>query len=389
MRICLAAFHLEHGIAGETAAIFNLRNGLAERGLDITLLTPRVKKVDTAARPISHNEAVWFKVFNLMQGIRKLNTLSEQMDIVHLQLPTPAFSCMADMVKTGKRSKKVVVFEGHLNDISWAKLVSQLPHAFRFYLVRALFNGKTIARLSRFKADQYVVSSAYQKRELLSLGVTQERIEVIPTMVKESTASCSRQEARQALRLGEEPLITYIGHFFHAKGVETLIDAFPGILKRHPHARLILAWSGLGPRERIERHLKKKNILKESMIMGTVDVFRLMAASDVLVLPYAFSFGTICYPSIIIEAFSSGIPLVTSDIGPLKELCDDNRALLVCPNDPEAVTKTVLTLFSDKNLCETMRKKQRDFFSSQLAPHLVLDRYLRLYEKLMDTTPSQ
>src|SRR5208337_832744 len=110
----------------------------------------------------------------------------------------------------------------------------------------------------------------------------------------------------------------FIGYLGEHKGVHVLINALRRIDKR----RMTLNIAGDGALMDTYRQQVRSLGLEDTVkFWGKVaDIERIYAQTDVLILPSIWPENQ---PLTIIEAMSSGIPVIASDIGGIPELVDD------------------------------------------------------------------
>jgi len=177
--------------------------------------------------------------------------------------------------------------------------------------------------------------------------------------------------------------VSYLGHFTKQKGVENLVEAFPIILKRFPEAKLCLAHSGHGPKRKIEKLIENKKIEDHIIWTGRTDVTSFLSQTDVLVLPYITTRGTMMFPNVILESLATGTPLVTSNLKPLTEIITDGETgMLVPPADPTEIANAVTRLFSDEKLRRKISRQQKKRAKSFDA-NVIVNRYIKLYEEVV------
>jgi glycosyltransferase involved in cell wall biosynthesis len=179
--------------------------------------------------------------------------------------------------------------------------------------------------------------------------------------------------------LGIDPdatvLIT-VGSLSEQKGQEYLIRA---VAKLDDSIHLLIAGGGsresdlrsltadLGVSDRIHLHGKRR------------DIPDLLGASDVFVFPSLWEgFGIAVAEAMIME-----LPVVVSDIKPLREIVSDDAGVFVPPRDPDALAKGIKRLVDDperaQELAEAGRRRVEDQFSVET---LVAD-YHSLYRDLL------
>lgn len=382
MKICIVCLRPLNRLSGQFKSIFNLAHQLREKNIEVTIYAPNGITSINSIIPRKHLYPL--DLINLIKTIRKV---SSTVDIVQLHLPTPSFAFIGDTIKFKNKSRILVNFESHLVD-NPGKILPYIRKSPNFYISRLILNNPYISKLSCFSCEKYIVSSLYQKVELQAIGLSDNRIKVIPNVVTGSQKYRKYDKAMAKESIGfnkKENIITYIGHFTHIKGVEFLVESFSRVLEKFPETKLVLAWSGRGSPKNIERVVEKRGIKNKTMFFGKVNVTKLLFASDVFVLPYVFTFGTQCFPNLLLEAFSVGVPIVTSDIPPIPEVVTNGETgLLVPPADSEEIAEAVINLLSNEKIRSEMMQKQRKVAKERFDSEKVAQQYIDLYKEVLN-----
>lgn len=383
MKICLVCLRPLNRLSGQFKSIFNLAHQLREKNIEVTIYAPNgITSINSIIHTRKHLYPL--DLINLIKTIRKV---SSTVDIVQLHLPTPSFAFIGDFIKFKNKSRILVNFESHLVD-NPGKILPYIRKSPNFYVSRLILNNPYISKLSRFSCEKYIVSSLYQKVELQAIGLSDNRIKVIPNVVTGSQKYRKYDKAMAKESIGfnkKENIVTYIGHFTHIKGVEFLVEPFSRVLEKFPETKLVLAWSGRGSPKNIERVVEKSGIEDKTMFFGKVNVTKLLSASDVFVLPYIFTFGTQCFPNLLLEAFSVGVPIVTSDIPPIPEVVTNGETgLLVPPADSEEIAEAVINLLSNEKIRSEMMEKQRKVAKERFDSEKVAQQYIDLYKEVLN-----
>jgi glycosyltransferase involved in cell wall biosynthesis len=383
MKICLVCLRPLNRLSGQFKSIFNLAHQLREKNIEVTIYAPNgITSINSIIHTRKHLYPL--DLINLIKTIRKV---SSTVDIVQLHLPTPSFAFIGDFIKFKNKSRILVNFESHLVD-NPGKILPYIRKSPNFYISRLILNNPYISKLSRFSCEKYIVSSLYQKVELQAIGLSDNRIKVIPNVVTGSQKYRKYDKAMAKESIGfnkKENIVTYIGHFTHIKGVEFLVEPFSRVLEKFPETKLVLAWSGRGSPKNIERVVEKRGIKNKTMFFGKVNVTKLLSASDVFVLPYVFTFGTQCFPNLLLEAFSVGVPIVTSDIPPIPEVVTNGETgLLVPPADSEEIAEAVINLLSNEKIRSEMMEKQRKVAKERFDSEKVAQQYIDLYKEVLN-----
>lgn len=179
----------------------------------------------------------------------------------------------------------------------------------------------------------------------------------------------------------EQNIVVNIARFYPQKGHKDLIMAWSQVLSQIPIAKLLLV--GDGPlRHEMEALAEKLRLGESVQFLGARDdVPQILAASDLGVFPSLFE----GLPVAPIEMMSMGLPVVASDIGPLREVIGtgpEKGGLLVPPGDDQWLAEALVRLLRDAGLRNRLghaaRQRACRYFSikSQVAQHE------RLYSEL-------
>jgi glycosyltransferase involved in cell wall biosynthesis len=152
----------------------------------------------------------------------------------------------------------------------------------------------------------------------------------------------SREEARRETGYLESGrLILFVGSALKTKGMAELLEAFGGLLRRAPDARLAVIGDG-EYKETFERHAAAAGILDRIRMLGRLPSERVapwMRAADVFCLP---SYSEGC-PNVIVEALACGCPVVATNVGGIPELCGESSSILVPAHQPESLRAALET----------------------------------------------
>jgi glycosyltransferase involved in cell wall biosynthesis len=172
------------------------------------------------------------------------------------------------------------------------------------------------------------------------------------------------------------PLIGVVSGLRPGKGIETLIEAMPGLLARHPDATVALAGGGV-ERERLEALAASLQVDRSLKMLGEVaDPYRVLAASDL----FSFPSWAESFPYSILEAMAVGLPIVATDVGGVGEAIEDGETgLLVPARDPARLADAMARMIDDPGLASRLGaaagKRLRDRFTLQRMVQKTLSVY--------------
>jgi teichuronic acid biosynthesis glycosyltransferase TuaC len=172
-------------------------------------------------------------------------------------------------------------------------------------------------RLAFPRAAGVIAVSSALANQCESLGVRPENTQVIVTGVdREAFAPRNRQAARALQGLPANcKVILYVGRLSEHKGALDALRAFDD-LRIQEDIRLVFIGDGPLLEHLRERAAHRSNVIVKGSLDGK-EVSNWLAASDLLTLP-SYHEGT---PNVILEALSSGRPVVATRIGGIPDVC--------------------------------------------------------------------
>ncbi len=187
---------------------------------------------------------------------------------------------------------------------------------------------------------------------------------------------------RKELNLNNKFVWLAVGRFYPAKDYPNLLTAFSKVIAKHQETLLLIA--GDGPLHNDLRNLAKRlKITKYVIFLGVrKDIPVLMNAADAYVMSSAWE----GMPNVLLEASSTGLPVVATDVGGNGEIVINNKTgYLVPPKDPKALARAMLRLME---LSENERKKMgqagREHILANFSFDKVIDMWESLYYKLLN-----
>jgi glycosyltransferase involved in cell wall biosynthesis len=224
-----------------------------------------------------------------------------------------------------------------------------LPH---FFSQEALAERRRLYTESIHRADHICAISEFTRQTLIDrLGVTPAKVTTVHLAADDVFSAGSADAAADAVIVrshGLEPrgYLFLPAHTWHHKNHRAAVEALRVLRDRYGD-RPILACSG-GPREAqpaLEAQIAACNLHQQVRFLGYCrrgDLAALFRQAACLVFPSLFEgFGM---P--VLEAMASGCPVVCSNTTSLPEIAGD-AALLVDPEDPEAIAKAIRQVMTD------------------------------------------
>ena len=189
----------------------------------------------------------------------------------------------------------------------------------------------------------------------------------------------------QADFFGDDSLIIgSVGRMAAVKDYPNLVRAFLELLDMAPtmrdRLRLLIVGEGESRTECLEM-MKQYNMDHLAWFTGERnDIPELMAAMDIFVLP---SLGE-GISNTILEAMSSGLPVVATKVGGNLELVQEGETgYLVPPSDPEAMAQALFNYVTNPELRNNHSQAAREFIDRSFSIDAMVQGYLSVYDHLL------
>jgi glycosyltransferase involved in cell wall biosynthesis len=174
----------------------------------------------------------------------------------------------------------------------------------------------------------------------------------------------------------DDLILLSVGRLRYQKGHSVLLRAFPSVLSRFPHTKMLIAGDGI-LREELEAEAKALHIADHVKFLGVRrDVPLLMSLADVFIFPSHFE----GMPNAVLEAMSHGLPVIATAVQGVDEVVRDGQnGLLVPPDDPAALSEAILRLLHDP----AERRRLGSAARETIERNYTAERMCRQYEELL------
>lgn len=327
MKICLVAEYYPPHIGGGEIFIQKIAEGLVKKGDECLVITTRTERYLPSVEINGNLKVVrifapkfarrfWFSLYAIIKTV----SLAKDCHLIHGASyggAIPAF--LAAKILRKKCILMVYEFMGGL----WGSLESNWVLAWVYQ-----FSEKIIARLA---FDKFVAISCYTRNCLRFLGVPDDRLEfVYGGLNREILAEkVNQSEIKKSLGFSSEDFIYLVyGRAGISKGVQFLVQAIPGIIKKVPTAKfvLILTKSGDKTWNQIMNRLDKLpgTIYKLLLGMPMEELSNYLAIADCVVVP-SLSEG---FGLTTLEACALRKRVVATNVGSIPEVIFGEHVLV-------------------------------------------------------------
>ena len=269
----------------------------------------------------------------------------------------------------------------------WRRQLSLVSTAHAWVLIGLkgeIYRRLDLSLMRRF--DHLIAVSHATKDEMVHAGLPADLVSVIHNGIDTDAWVPNRASGslRDELNLGQAfPVIGYVGRIMPEKDLETWLRAAALVAKKYPQARFVLVGEGkdgatlgqleqlaaeLGIRDRIYFPGYRSDLLP---VYAAFDLFLLTSRREGL-------------PNSILEAMAMGLPVVTADVGGVKELVVDGETGYVLPRgDAEGMARSLTTLVEDGSSRKRMGAAGRTRVEREFSFSTRLQRIEALYEQIL------
>ncbi|WP_099354856.1 glycosyltransferase family 4 protein [Fredinandcohnia onubensis] len=271
-----------------------------------------------------------------------------------------------------------------LKDFTKCKWVTTIHSDPRDDFLNSGVKGSLFTRLhflSFKRFDHFFAISNRFKQMLISFGVEAEKITTIYNGIDFTVPTVSAISRRE-LRLDDNDFVVImIARLHPVKGHAIAFKAIENIKKEYPFIKLLLVGDGPMKKE-LENLANYFEIKKNVLFLGHQEnIHGLLAVSDVKILT-SFSES---FPLVILEAARAKIPVISTDVGGVKDLISDSSLGKVIPvDDAESLINALKEYIKLKNkgelkvLGENLNKKASNLYSLENFSDSIYEEYRQI-----------
>ena len=206
---------------------------------------------------------------------------------------------------------------------------------------------RTLASLSTRVPDSIQCCSVAAAAVHVGMGYPQDKIQIIHNGV-DCEAFAPSENARLSVREELElppatPLIGAVGRYHPQKDYPNFLATAGELVAENPDVHFILAGRGLDhDNHELSGLVSALGLGKNMHLLGPrTDIPRIMASLDV----YTSSSSSEAFPVVLLEAMSSGVPCVATDVGDSARIIGDS-GIVVEPRSPKSLALGLRTLLA-------------------------------------------
>jgi glycosyltransferase involved in cell wall biosynthesis len=178
--------------------------------------------------------------------------------------------------------------------------------------------------------------------------------------------------------------IVSVGRLYARKGLFTLIESMPAVVKRFPTAKFIISGKGQSHEmHKLIAHAERLGVKNNIVFTGYYPdkkLPKLYQAADVFV----FSTFYEHHPFAVLEALATGLPVVTTTVGGIPETIESGKnGFLVEPFNPKAFSEKILYLLEHPSFAAEMGDQSRKTIVDQYDWRLVVKDAMKVYAEAL------
>jgi glycosyltransferase involved in cell wall biosynthesis len=374
MKVIFTIRYFHPFVGGTEKQALTLASRLAEKGIDVTILTSRFQKSWQRREFIGNVKVIRFcsPTIRVIGALIFLSCLAAYLirqrknySIIHtFQIGYTSFLSILMGMSLRKPTVLKLASSGSGGDIQRAKRTA----------------WGSLCLLMAKKASRIISVSTTVEQELLDEQISPSIIAAIANGVDlhRYDRCMDKSKMRKRMNIPEVHTIIFTGRLSAEKGVDFLIRGFALLDKTKPCQLLIIAD---GPeRENIMRLIKKCNASDSVMLIpAAAETAPYLGASDMFVLPSRFE----GLSNALLEAMACGLPVISTRVGGSKDLIQDGgNGLLVDIDNEEQLAGAMGRVLGDRQLAGYLGKNARETVKARHDMGKIADAYIALYMNL-------
>lgn len=228
----------------------------------------------------------------------------------------------------------------------------------------------------RNKVQRYIVLNSFVKNKILnsSLKLHPEQLMIKANFLFDPLTEIQKSDITKT----KDHYFLYVGRLSPEKGIETLLAAFQDTSFR-------LKIVGTGPLEPlVEQTADSSSNIEFCGFQSQAKVLELLQKAKALIVPSVWYEN---FPMVLLEAFSVGTPIITSNIGGLPNIVEAGfTGYLATPNDIESLQEQCrkimnLSQFDYQVLCQNARNTYLKLYT----PEVNYNRLMEIYSEAINS----
>lgn len=361
---------------GTAERTFQISRHLAQAGVECSVLavdlglTPqRIENLRPAAVTALHCVSSRFYLFRLPEP--RIRQLVAAADVIHLMGHWTLLNALV-CEEARSQSKPYVVCPA-----------GALPIYGRSRWLKHFYNRAAGVRCVR-GAARCVAVAENEFAHFAAYGVPQSNVVLIPNGIDPNEFTSADDGAfAKKFGLPAAPFVLFMGRLNSIKGPDLLLEAFIRIGSKHPDVQLVFAGPDGGMLEQLSSSIRSIGLAGRVHFIGPVsgeDKSRAYHAATLLAIPSRQEAMSI----VVLEGGICGTPVLISDRCGFDEVAGSGGGVVV-PATASGLAKGLDDLLTARDQLPLMGEKLRLFASEKFVWSKLIDRYIRLFDELLQS----
>jgi len=244
---------------------------------------------------------------------------------------------------------------------------------------RGIFHLNSFEKIIGKHVHLFICNSNAVRKHYLDQGLHEKNVRVVHNGVDLSKFTPGNRKRDQR----SDPRIISIGRLIEWKGHHIFIRAASQVRAKYPSARFILV--GSGPYETELKNLAESLGVTDAMVYTGYlsDIRNALEESDIFV---HCSINPEPFGRTIIEAMAMGKATIAANLGAVPEIITDGvDGILIPPDDPEVLAKTVIRLLENEKLREKLGAAARRKIEEKFDIKFYVTKIENIYQEILNT----
>ncbi len=339
---------------GVATSVAEYADGLQKQGHSVTIIAPKYPGYKDKRKNVIRLSSISYKkqigvrlaIYLPERSFREL--LKLDFDIIHGHGDGP----ITMLGWTIAKRKNIPFILSH--HTFWNRYTHYLPAG-------KLIHPRIVEKITQVFANScssIISPSNMSKKELLNYGVTKP-ITVIHHGLDLSNYTIGNKDfLRKKIKIpADHKILLYVGRLGKEKSVDLLLHAFKEVHQKNPHTTLVLVGDGT-EKKNLEEHAYELGIAQATHFLGEVEYKNIPSVFHSADL-FVFASKTETLGKVVLEAMAAGLPIVTFNIAPFKELIKNNKEGLLVPSRIQSFANAVQKIVTNDEMRMEMSKNAK------------------------------
>jgi glycosyltransferase involved in cell wall biosynthesis len=234
-------------------------------------------------------------------------------------------------------------------------------------------------------SQRFVVVSEAVGRAGRRQGIPRSRTCLVPTGVDTDEyrpePGTSRPDTAERVD-GDRPIVLAVGRLYPVKAQHRLIEAAEHLDRRGVDFDLIIV--GEGAQRGVLDAQRERSLARDRVQLpgARTDVAKILRTAAV----FASASVSEGLPVTVLEAMSSGVPVVASDIPPHREILRHGGGILVPDGDPARIADAIASLLTDEDRRRSMAHAARQVVLERFSAEISARRLGEVYRSVLEAS---